>query len=376
MPLFLSIHRYILWLLTPFWVGLIAGLVFLAAMVNSLNFLAKVINDNMSIWLLLKFVSFGMPVAVWLVTPITLYLAIMVVYSRLRNDTETVVMQSCGISQFSLGRPAIVLGLVGGLLMAYLVASVIPGVNRAFRDAKNELVFALTPSAIREGVFFSPVQGITLYIREKAQGSTYRGFIMHDQRDPKHPMTVTADEARLEELDGNFAIVLTGATRFEQRQDEAPSSLLNFDRHVYSYTPDRSYTDRPYIKPRELYMGELVAAVRNKTTPKYTNGYIAELIDRLTTPLLPLGYALLALSIINQGQQGRRGTSTQTLVAVASLVGVEVLRFSAKSLASESTAAAPILVVAELMPFVLALVFWQAMNLQAWIQAMWASRHA
>lgn len=372
----LSLHRYILWLLAPFWIGLITGLVFLAAMVNSLNFLAKVINDNMSIWVLLKFVSFGVPVAVWLVLPITLYLAIMVVYSRLRNDTETVVMQSCGVSQFSLGRPAIYLGLVGGLVMVLLVTNLMPRVNRAFRDTKNELVFALTPSAIREGVFFSPVQGITLYIREKAQGSVYRGFIMHDRRDRDHPMTVTADEARLEERDGNFAIVLKGATRFEQREKDRPSSLLNFDRHVYTYTPDRSYTDLPYVKPRELFVTELISALRNKTTPKYTTAYIAELIDRFTTPLLPLGYALLALSIINQAQQGRRGTSTQTLVAVGSLVGVEVLRFSAKSLASESTAAAPLLVLAELMPFVLALLFWQLMNLRAWFLSLRASRHA
>lgn len=350
------LQRYIFFMLLPTWLGMLAGLVGLAALINSITFLSKVINENMPVWVLVKFVAFGMPIALWLVMPLTLMLAIMIIYSRLKSDSELVVMQSLGVSQFRLGVPAAFCALIAMVAMAYLVSTLMPQVNREFRKTKHELVFALTPTAIQTGVFMSPIKGITMYVREKSAENELFGVMIYDDRNPAAIVTINADSAKIDQLNDSFNLTLNQATRTEIRDDGSAPGVLFFTRYVYEYEPENAGRSVVFVKPRELYLTELWQKYSTNEIPKRTQRYLAELIDRVLSPLLPLGYMLVGLSILLVREQGRRSGTQSSLIGLLCLTVMEVSRFSFKSVAAESMAGVPFFVVAMVLPFILAAV--------------------
>lgn len=78
---------------------------------QSLRFVELVTNKGLPLSLFIKMTSCLMPRLFSLLSPISVFVAVLFVYNRMLSDRELVVMQSAGISPWQNARPAIYFGL-------------------------------------------------------------------------------------------------------------------------------------------------------------------------------------------------------------------------------------------------------------------------
>ena len=114
-------------------------------------------------------------------------------------DSELVVMQAAGLSRWRLSAPALQVA-VGVTAIAYVIALYLQPVSYTrFRDMQSFLRNNYVSILLQEGVFSNPVEGLTVFIRERDADGILHGILVHDNRNPKNPITMMAEEGKLVE---------------------------------------------------------------------------------------------------------------------------------------------------------------------------------
>src|SRR5271155_516477 len=101
---------------------------------QALRFIDFIVNQGVSIVIFLELTVLLVPSLVIMILPAALFCAVLFVYHKLKLDSELVVMQAAGLSNWRLARPALqVAALV--MLVAYFIAFYLQPVSyKEFRD--------------------------------------------------------------------------------------------------------------------------------------------------------------------------------------------------------------------------------------------------
>src|SRR5690606_17282305 len=129
--------------------------------------------------------------------------------------SELVVMQAAGLSRWRLSLPALqVAALVA--LIGYLVAFYLQPVSyRQFREMQAYLRNNYVSILLQEGVFSNPVDGLTVFIRDRDEDNILHGILVHDNRQPEGSITMMAEEGRLVETTQGPRFLLENGNRQE-----------------------------------------------------------------------------------------------------------------------------------------------------------------
>ena len=115
------------------------------------------------------------------------------VYTRLNSDREIVVMRAAGQSPMALAKPVIVLSLLVMLLVYFLTLWATPASYKTFRNLQWDIRYSLAHIVLKEGVFNTFSDSITVYLRENTSRNELRGLLVHDSRDKDRPVTYHAE---------------------------------------------------------------------------------------------------------------------------------------------------------------------------------------
>ena len=100
---------------------------------QSLKFIEMIVSRSLSVSMFVYFTALMLPTFLALILPIALLFAVLFTYNKLTVDSELVVMRAAGFSQWSLARPALMVGaaatLVGYLPVALSGSVVVPHVQ-------------------------------------------------------------------------------------------------------------------------------------------------------------------------------------------------------------------------------------------------------
>jgi lipopolysaccharide export system permease protein len=293
---------------------------------QALRFIDFIVNQGISIAIFLKLTLLLVPSLLFMILPPALLCAVLFVYNKLRTDSELVVMQAAGISRWRLVLPALEVA-AGVTVAAYVIALYLQPVSyRQFREMQSFLRNHYVSILLQEGVFSNPVEGLTVFIRERDANNTLHGILVHDNRQPDMAVTMMAEEGRLFETPQGPRFLLVNGNRQEQRKGKL--SFLNFQ----SYTLDISlYTETMPGRPRdaqELFVNELFT-YDGSVSPGENNKRRAEGHQRLIWPLYAICLALVALAVLLPGEFNRRGQWQR--MALAIMLGTLIL-FSAVGL--------------------------------------------
>ena len=110
-------------------------------------------------------------------------------------------------------------------------------------------------------------------------------------------------------------------------------------------------------KPKELYVHELAYFSRTAETAKKRNRYASELHDRITTPLLVIGFVALALSVLLSGDIDRRGTVKRILLAIVLVSVLQLFSLISKKLIKNDASVFWMMYLAAAAPIALAIVW-------------------
>lgn len=234
------------------------------------------------------------------VLPLSFYLSILLALSRLYQDNEIVVLNACGISQWRLLKPILMLGLAFMLVVAALSLYLAPLAQSKSdvlieRTQQRADVAGLTPGRFRE---LSVGEGV-VYVRELSAEEGRLKNLFVRQRDAQNDAVITADSGyRQEDPDtGQRFLVLEDGYRYEGRPDRENYTIIEFAEHGVRLQEEEA--------PQEINL-------RQKALPSWTlwqrarSFDIAELQWRFSVPALTLILAIMAVPLSRTSpRQGR-----------------------------------------------------------------------
>jgi lipopolysaccharide export system permease protein len=293
---------------------------------QALRFIDFIVNQGVSITVFLTLTLLLVPSLLFMILPPALLVSILFAYNKLKSESELVVMQAAGLSRWRIALPAIQMGAIV-MLIAYSISLYLQPVSyRHFKDMQVFLRNNYASILLQDGVFNSPVDGLTVFIRERDDNNILHGILVHDSRTSGISLTMMAEQGKLVETPQGPRFLLLNGNRQENKNGKL--SFLNFE----SYTLDISlYTKdsgKRYTDPQEMSIVDLFT-YDDATTPQENLKRFAEGHQRLLWPVYSLCLAMVAMAVMLSGEFNRRGHWRR--VAVASLIAALIL-FSAVGL--------------------------------------------
>lgn len=322
--------RYIgrnLLIATLFVTGVLALVILLT---QSLRFLDLVISAGASSALFFALSFLVLPRFLEIILPLGFAVAVLFTYQRLQSDSELVVMRATGASPTQLARPAIHLGLIGCLLMILTTLWITPLTLQQMQHLRNVIKSEFSAMMLREGVFNTIGDGLTVYVREKAGNGEFRGLVVHDTRDPKAgPITIFAKRGQVVMTDTGYQVLVYDGARQALKPQDQTLQRLQFS----SYS-----IDLPMAAEREeagaLEADEMTILPLIRSAHGGGEGAAAARIEihkRLTAPFTILTFGGIALLAMLAGAYTRHNQPlrvTFALLPIAAIQGLYLVAYN------------------------------------------------
>src|SRR5271170_3814775 len=235
------------------------------------------------------------PLLVMLIAPISLVLAAAHVLNKLSSDSEIIVMNAAGVSPWRLLRPLLAAGLVVSLLVAAIAVYISPWSLRELRDWATEVRADILTNIVQPGRFTTIGGNLTFHIADRRPNGLLLGIFLDDRRDPKEHATYLAEQGEIVKNDtGSFLVLEKGSVQRLEAGQRDPR-IVTFDRYAFDLSQFTGGNQNVVYTVREKYIWDLIWPKADD--PLYAtqaDQYLSELHDRLSTPLYPIAFVIVA----------------------------------------------------------------------------------
>ncbi|HSE79013.1 MAG TPA: LPS export ABC transporter permease LptF [Alphaproteobacteria bacterium] len=349
-----QITRYILRQIIFSGAIVLGSLVAAIWLTQSLRFIELIVTRGLGIDDYLHLTILLIPRFLAILLPIALFVAVLFTYSRLNTDSELVVLRAIGFAPQRLARPPLIVALVVVAIGYSISLYFLPVSYRAFKemefDARNDYSAIL----LREGVFNTVADGITVYVRARESDGELQGIMVHDNRDPKRAVTVLAERGRLTASDEGPRIVMLEGNRQELDRGTGQVKLLFFERYTADIGKVRQKTGDRWREPRERFLHDLFAADGSDADKAMWPALRAEGHNRLASPLYGLTFVLVALAALLSGEFNRRGHGRRVFAAIVVVILLQSLAIAFGNLAVRMPATTALIYVGPIVPALIA----------------------
>lgn len=315
-----------------------AGLTGIIWLTQMMKFIHYILNRGLTIGDFLYLTGLMLPNLLLVLIPIGLGIAVIYTYNRLTSDSELIVLNAVGVSKLQLARPVMAIGGMAMLLCYILSLYAIPVANQKFTDVRNFFRDKYASVLLEEEVFNTPVDGITVFVRERDKKGILHGILLHDNRNVYAPVTMMAERGRLEQTASGPRFYLEHGVR--QQIDDGRVNWLSFDDYALDIAFYSKTTARER-EPEEQFIGELLKG--DPQNEKNNRAMQAEAHQRLGWPLLALVIPMLAMAVLSTGEFNRRGQWKRIVHAAIGMAGMVLLFFVMRSVIVKNPALTPAL---------------------------------
>ena len=274
---------------------------------QSLRFIEMITNKGLPISLFIKMTSCLMPRLYAILSPISLFVAVLFVYNRMLSDRELVVIKSAGISPWQSAKPALFMGILVSLFAVYVNNVATPSVEKKFQDLEWQVKNDVSHLMFREGEFTTLSNNLTVFITSHKKDGSVEGVMINDERNPKVKVTVAAESGVIIYTEQGPRIVLINGIRQEVNNQTSQFSSLSFDRYSVDFGASQNKR-RKAASARSKTLTELLNASSNPNlSPAEARRYIVEGNRRLLNPFYNFVMSLLACVGLLVGNFNRRG---------------------------------------------------------------------
>jgi lipopolysaccharide export system permease protein len=297
-----------------------------------------IVNRGVSVKLFLHLSMLQVPNFIVYIIPFAVFIATLFVYSRLNSDRELIVLQAAGASPATLAKPALTVAFVAVLIGYAMTLYVTPKSYQGFRDLQWDIRYSFAHVLLKEGVFNSISDKITIFIRERKGRSELRGILYHDTTKAAKPVTIIAEKGVLTKSSDGARVTVFDGNRQEIDQKKNNLSILYFDRYTLNLS---GFTPKPsnrFREARERMVEELLKLkIQDIGNPQDFGKFKVEAHQRLTTPMNTFLFSLIALVCLLLGDFSRRGQAKRIIIACIIFFtlwvsNLGIISFSAKNL--------------------------------------------
>lgn len=177
---------------------------------NSINILEDAAKGGIPSDLILPLLAIGIPHLMPLILPLSLFLGILMTYSKLYIDSEMTVMHACRLGKLALIKAALILSIITSVLAIVNIACILPWSSQ-YKEQLQENVKANPKLAtILEGRFTSIKGSNTVLYIEKAKDNHLKNIFISQPPSINHsrPFIVTAENGYFKEIEGGHKVIL------------------------------------------------------------------------------------------------------------------------------------------------------------------------
>jgi lipopolysaccharide export system permease protein len=322
----------------------IAGIVWMS---QSLRFVELVLSRGLPTSTLFELAGLVVPMFTSIFLPIVLFGTVAFSYSRMITDSEMVIWRSAGLSPMRLAAPALTLSVLVMLVCYALNIYYMPAAYRHFKDLQSAIRNSFTQVLLREGTFNDIGNGVTVFVRERADNGELKGIFIHDRRDNKEPVTMMAERGALVPTPEGPRVIMVNGNRQLVTKERKSLSILYFDLYTLDLATRAENAGLRWREPRERFLNELfldrAQGPNAASDRRFRLKLRAEGHQRLVSPWLAPAFALIALATLLTGQFSRRGQGRRITLAAMAMLLLQSLSISLHSLAGGSGAFVPLM---------------------------------
>jgi lipopolysaccharide export system permease protein len=312
---------------------IVGGLVMMALLAQGLSRTDLILENRQSALTYFYIVMLGSPQVVALLTPLAIFVGAVWSLNRIHKDSEIVVAQAAGMTRWQVASPILRLALMCAVMHLAVNLWVQPTAQRTLREAVAMARADLAAALIRPGQFTTNGERLTFYAREQV-GGELRGVMISDMTDPAFPTDILARTAALVSVDGRPTLLLRDALS-QQLDENMQLSVLEFDQYMFDLTDFMKEDAELILKASDKYLHELFFVDRKDFFQnKEADGFLAEANARLTTPLLNIVMAMLAILAVLGGDFSRQGYGRRIAIASAAACVILVVQLALQSAAA------------------------------------------
>ena len=330
------VTRYIFYQLLIAAFAITTGLTLIVWLIYSLRWIDFIVNRGLPITVFLTFVGLALPSLVGFLLPIAAFCAVLFIYHRLVMDSEMVVLRAAGLSQMQLARPALLFASLGTVVVYSIMMYFLPASYHRFKELQYDIRNDYATVVLQAGTFNTVAEGITIYVRARSPDGELRGILVHDNRDPKKPVTRMAEFGSLVRSEQGPRAVLVNGNSQQIDPDSGRLSLLTFDRYTMDLPQNQGSVQTRWRQPKERFLTDLLNPSADPADRQNYNELVAEGHQRLIAPLYVLVFVMIALAALLSGEFSRRGQKHRLLVAFLCVAAIEGLSLAFQDLASRS----------------------------------------
>jgi lipopolysaccharide export system permease protein len=335
-----------------FFVLIFTGIIWLG---QSLRVIDTVVNNGQSVGVFLEFSLLLLPTVLSIVLPIAAFAATLYTMNRLFSDSEIVVMFASGLSAISLTRPVLMFSTLVMAVVFALTLYAMPTAQHKLKSRISEVKGDIAAAFLREGVFLSPVRGVTVYLRGMGQSGEMLGVFVHDERDEDGITTYTAERAvLLSDEDGTRLVMFDGVVQIAKSHEAESVSILRFKQLAYDLTQFTAKSRKRRRKPSELYLPELLTIQKGETGGRRLGKYRAEAHEALSGPLYVLALPLMAVAFVIGVGFRSQGFVSRIMLATGAVVALRITGLAMKATVSSQAALWPAMYAPPLLGIVVA----------------------
>jgi lipopolysaccharide export system permease protein len=285
-------------------------------------------NQGQTALVFLQITALIIPNLLVLLAPVSLLMAVAYVLNKLGTDSEIIVMNASGMSPWYLFRPFLAVACVVSALVFILSAYVAPQSLHSFRSWFMEVRTDLVTYVVRPGRFINVQNGVTFHIRERQSNGQLLGVLIDDKRNPKEHVSILAERGEILKNEHGTFLILEGGTVQRHQAGELEPNIVVFDRYAFELS---QFASNATINQsvRERYLWQLLWPDARDPLLKSQAGQMrAELHDRLSAPLYPLIFVLVAYAYLGAPRTTRQSRNLSLLGAIGAVAFLRFVGFA------------------------------------------------
>lgn len=250
-------------------------------------------------------------------TPIGLFLGIMLALARLNRDSEMAALAACGIGPLRLLGPIAVLTGFLAVAITWLALVRTPDATRQIEAIRTQAQEELELGVLEAGKFTTPDSGDTvIYARDVVDAEIRDVFVEHEERD--RIVVILADRGRRlqDPVDGDLSFVFYDGRRYEGNPGGRDFRIVDFSEHgIPVQREDKEEAEIPVESKPTAELFESADPLDQ-----------AELQARISGPLSLFALMLLAVPLSRskprEGRYARLGVGMMIYITYANTLAI------------------------------------------------------
>ena len=314
---------------------LILLIISIFALSKSVQLIDLSLNRGLPLYFFFKLIIFSLPSIIPIVLPVVFCLSVMFTYSRMKNDSELIVLESSGNSKLNLLKPVIFLGLIFFLISIIFTNFLSPISNKNFRQLLYSIKNDYSSSLLEEGTFNTIGESYTIFIKKRTNTGKLNNVFIHESKNKDKPTTLIAKNGLLIKTPYGTKILLENGSQHFFSKNNNKLSVLYFDEYLFNVGADKKSENKAKWKsPSERNFYEL-------SNPNLENGddrnnlqaFKAEKIQRFSLPLNILTFSFLIVSFMLSQKFLRNETVFYNLKILGIIVSLKTVFIICSNLA-------------------------------------------